>query len=379
MSRNPDYQFVETSVPDMVSSLLTRYESITGISLAPASPERLFLQWVADALMQERVLQNWTGNQNIPSRAVGENLDALGELCFESARPTAQPATCTMQFVISAAQAHAVLIPSGTRVTDGNAALVWRTLADVYIPAGATDATTQVQCEIEGTIGNDYAIGQINTLVDLFDYYTSCRNITASSAGADDATDDEYYERLRASMDGYSCAGATGSYVYYASRVSTEIADVVANRPEPGHVAIYALMADGTIAPEEMKTTILAEVSADKVRPLTDYVRVCDPSVQKYDVDISYYIHASTTVSASAIELAVQNAVAQFNAWQSAKLGRDINPSYLIQLMMQVDGVKRVEARKPAFTVLSDGSDHTVPQVASADTVTVLSGGYEYD
>ena len=78
MSRNTQYQFVSTDTAALVSSLVAGYEKITGVSVQPASPEKLFIQWVADIIVQERVLNNYTGNQNIPSRAEGENLDALG-------------------------------------------------------------------------------------------------------------------------------------------------------------------------------------------------------------------------------------------------------------------------------------------------------------
>ena len=69
-------------------------------------------------------------------------------------------------------------------------------------------------------------------------------------------------------------------------------------------------------------------------------------------------------------------AVDEFNAWQCAKLGRDINPSRLINLLMQA-GIKRVDLKAPAFTVLRDGGDKTVPQTAALGTVTITNGGYE--
>ena len=84
MSRNTQYQFISTDTNTLVSALVSGYEKITGISVQPASPEKLFIQWVADIIIQERVQNNYTGNQNIPSRASGENLDALGELFYVS-------------------------------------------------------------------------------------------------------------------------------------------------------------------------------------------------------------------------------------------------------------------------------------------------------
>lgn len=70
--RNTGYQFVSTDTEAVESLLISIYEKITGISVKPASPEKLFIQFVAAVVIQERGLNNYTGNQNIPSRAEGE-------------------------------------------------------------------------------------------------------------------------------------------------------------------------------------------------------------------------------------------------------------------------------------------------------------------
>ena len=145
-----------------------------------------------------------------------------------------------------------------------------------YIPIGETAVELPVQCQTTGTIGNGYAIGQINRLVDLYDYYSGCANVTVSDGGADEATDEEYYQLMRDSMDGYSCAGSAGGYRYWARQVSTEIRDVIVDSPSPGVIKLYVLMEDGTPASQEMKQAVLAACSADTVRPLGDQVLVED-------------------------------------------------------------------------------------------------------
>ena len=91
--RNTGYQFVSTDTEAVESLLISIYEKITGVSVKPASPEKLFIQFVAAVVIQERGLNNYTGNQNIPSRAEGENLDALAELFYVTQRPAAQAAS----------------------------------------------------------------------------------------------------------------------------------------------------------------------------------------------------------------------------------------------------------------------------------------------
>lgn len=375
MPRNPEYQFTDTSAESLVAKLVSSYEKITGASLQPASPERQMIQWVAGILTQERVLMNVIGNQNIPSRAEGENLDALAQLLKLQERPRARAAVCTQRFHISEAQQSAVLVPAGTRVTCSGG-LVWETAEDVYINIGDTYADTQLRCQTPGTAGNGYAPGQLDTLVDLYDYCAATENLTESDGGADEATDEEFYEIMRASMDGYSCAGARGSYEYFAKLVSPEIGDVIANSPTPGVVKLYVLMDDGTLATEEIKAAVLEKCSADEVRPLTDKVLVEDAEAVEYSIAFTYYTQTGAGRSALEIRAAVDRAVAEYTIWQSARLGRDINPSVLMGLLMQT-GVKRVTLTSPAFTVLkNDGK--TAPQVAKLQgKPAITNGGYE--
>ena len=375
MSRT-QYQFIPTDPDDIIAWMTAKYEELTGVTVQPGSPEMLFVRWAASVVIQERALANYAANQNLPSRAEGENLDALAELFYTRKRPEATAATCTIRFTISEPQAFAVLIPKGTRVTDASNIHVWETAEDIYVTAGETYADVKAACQTMGVAGNGFVAGQINTIVDLFAYYQSCANLTESDGGGDTATDEQFYELLRLSMDGYSCAGARGGYIYFAKQVDTKIADVIAASPTPGVVKLYVLMDDGSIATEEMKEKVLAACSADDVRPLTDFVSVEDPEQVPYNVRLTYYIQDDAEISAEELALAVAEKVGEFTDWQGAKLGRNINPSRLISMLMET-GIKRVELEEPAFTSLRDGSGTEAPQVAVLGTVTVKSGGYE--
>lgn len=372
--RNPEYQFTDTSIETLEAQLVQDYESFSGMAVRPGSPERVMIQWVASILAHERVLMNYTGNQNIPSRADGENLDALAQLMYLPKRPRATAAVCTQRFYISEPQQSAILVPKGTRVTSSGGP-VWETAEDVYVNTGEIYADVQVRCQIPGKAGNGYTPGQLNTLIDIYDYYLKTENITQSDGGADEASDDEFYELMRASMDAYSCAGAKGSYEYFAKQVSTEIRDVIANSPTPGVVKLYVLMDDGTLATEEIKAKVLAACNADEVRPLTDRVFVEDAEPVEYNIDFTYYTKTGSGRPAAEIREAVDSAVQEYVRWQNTKLGRDINPSVLISMLMGT-GIKRVELREPVFTVLRDDS-LSVPQVGQIREIKIVSGGYE--
>lgn len=382
MRSTADHQFISTDVDELDALLCAGYEQFFGTAVRPGSPERLFIAWVEDAIIYERALANHADNQNLPSRAEGENLDALAELFFLQERPQPTASTCTMRFSISEARQSAILIPAGTRVTDANATLYWATTADEYVPIGSTYTDVTVVCQTAGTAGNGYAVGDINTIVDVYDYYSGCSNVTASANGSDAPDDDEFYQLLLDSQAAWSSAGPVGSYKYFAKSVSTKIADVVANSPSPGTVCLYAVMDDGSIAPDETKKAMVEVCSADEVRPLTDHVISGDPDVVNYNIDLTYYLTRDGDISAADAQTRVNEAVQQYISWQSGKMGRDINPDKLRYLLLEV-GIKRVDLQQPVFTPLEDGkpsvdlTSDKVPQVAKVGTVAVKSGGYE--
>ena len=380
MSSRSDYQFVSVDREALEADLVSAYEKITDVSVRDSGPERLFIKWVASIIINERVLINYAANQNIPARAEGDHLDALGELFYAKERPQATPASCTVEFYISEAQQEAILVPRGTRVTNKDSSVYFETTKDAYVQIGETSVQIPVQCMTPGEAGNGYEPGEINTVVDVYDYYSGCKNITASGGGSDAATDDEFYELLRSSQDAYSVAGPYGAYVYHAKRASTNIKDVLPASPVPGEVHLYVLMDNGEIADEETKRKVLEACNDATVRPLTDKVSVDDPEVSNYDIDVKYYISRQTSTPAAEVQAAVEEAVNEFVLWQAAALGRDINPSRLIQMMVSA-GAKRVEVTSPVFTRLHDGTDDPkeVPQIAKLGSKTVTNGGYEDD
>ena len=90
MSRNPEFEFIPTDVSELEAQMVADYEALTGETLTQASPEYLMIKWVESIILKERVKGNYSANQNLPSRAEGNNLDALAELFYAAQRPEAQ-------------------------------------------------------------------------------------------------------------------------------------------------------------------------------------------------------------------------------------------------------------------------------------------------
>lgn len=375
----PDIEFLETDTETIESNMIALYEEFVKQSgrrdykVYPASPERLFIAWCAAIIVQQRVLINETAKKNVPRYASGEYLDSLAELFKDIERLPATPAVAKFRCYISEAQNQSVIVPQGTRITfDGE--ITFETTEELEIKAGETYGEVNGKCQTAGIIGNNLAPGQVKEIVDVYDYYLKAENVTKTEGGAGEEDDASYYERMRESMESFSTAGPINGYIYHTKTVSTAIADVAATSPEAGVVDIRVLLQGGEQPTQAVLEEIEAALNASDVRPLTDIVTVSMPEEDPFEVDLTYYINRNSQASTSITDREARAAVEEYIKWQTEKMGRDINPSYLTQLIMAA-GVKRVEVRKPTFQVVEE--THVARIVR--DTMQVLNGGVEND
>lgn len=365
----PDIHFVDTDTNTVVNALIQSYEAFTGRTLYPADPARLFILWVADIIIQERVNIDFSARQNVPRYAEGEYLDSLAELFKDAYRLEPEKAKTTLRFTLSIPLEVATIVPAGTRVTvDGE--IIFQTLQALTIPAGDIFGDVEAECQTAGEIGNGFVPGQITQLIDIFPYFGSVENVSESDGGADEESDAAFYERMRESVETFSTAGPLGAYEYYAKSASALIVDVKATSPEPGEVDVRVLLSGGQLPGEEILKEVLDILNADKVRPLTDHVTVAAPETVLYDIDFTYWTQEGGAVSDDKVAENITAAVRTFKEWQGAKMGRDVNPSYLISLLMQA-GAKRVKVRSPVDTVVPDNAVAVIGETA------VVNGGAE--
>ena len=365
----PEISFVNTDTDTLVNALVKSYEKFTGRTLYPADPVQKFILWIADIIIQERILIDESAKQNVPRYAQGVYLDSLAEIFKDAYRLQPQAAATTFRFYLSTALPYQHLIPIGTRVAvDGN--IVFETTETLYIDAGKQSGDVPAICQQVGEIGNGFVPGQITQLVDVFPYYDRVENITISAGGAEQETDSAFYERMRESMESFSTAGPSGAYIYHAKTASPLVADVAALSPTPGVADIRVLLRDGELPTEEVLQEVQAQLSAEKVRPLCDFVQVSAPDTIPLNIDATYYIPKPSQNSAAVITADVEKAVQDYIRWQTEKMGRDINPSVLVSYMMKT-GIKRVEVRQPEYTIVPES------EVAALNQCSVSSGGIE--
>lgn len=375
----PDIEFLETDTETVISSMIALYEEMQraegrdNYKVRPGSPERLFISWAAAIIVQQRTLINETAKMNVPRYAAKseneEYLDSLAEIFKDTQRLPASPASATFRFYISEPQQQSTIIPAGTRISfDG--VIIFATSEVLEIRAGETSGEVEAVCTQPGTVGNGLVAGQVKEVVDLFDHYQKAENITTTSGGAEKEDNESYYERMRGSMESFSTAGPINGYIYWTKTVSPAVLDVAVTSPEVCYVDVRVILRDGQEATEAVLKEIEEALNASDIRPLTDIVTVSAPETVDFSVDATFWIAQPNRESAAAIEREVRAAVDSFIIWQTSKMGRDINPSYLTKLMMDA-GAKRVEVRQPTFQSVADIA------VGKLKSKSVLNGGLE--
>ncbi len=365
----PEIQFVAEEAADIQRNVIAIYEGLTGRTLQPADPVRLFLSSLAVLIVQQRVLINQTAKGNLLRYASGVLLDHMG--AFQgSERLPASSAITTLQFTLSIPLLAVTSIPAGTRVgiLGGDGSIYFATTEYVEIPAGATTGTVTAICSSLGTGGNGFLPGQINVLMDQLPFVQSVINSTTSSGGSAEETDEAFRDRIRAAPDSYSTAGPQGAYEFWAKSTSAAILDVHAYSPDDGKVTIVPLLIGGQIPGQDILDAV-SEILDDRgIRPLTDQVKVIAPTPESYNTTVTYYISRSRASEVSSIQAAVTTAIADYQLWQKSKLGRHINPSELITRVMEA-GALRVVPTAPVYTAL------TMTQIAQEGTTTITYGG----
>lgn len=375
----PDIEFLETDTETVISNMIALYEEEQkkagreNYKVRPGSPERIFISWMAAVIVQQRTLINDIAKMNVPRYAAKseneEYLDSLAEIFKDIERLPASPASAIFRFYISEPQQQSTIIPTGTRISfDG--VIMFATSEVLEIKAGETSGEVEAVCTQPGTVGNGLVAGQVKEVVDLFDHYWKAENITTTSGGAEKEDNASYYERMRDSMESFSTAGPINGYIYWTKTVSPAVLDVAVTSPEACYVDVRVILRDGQETTEAVLKEIEEALNASDIRPLTDIVTVSAPETVDFSVDATFWIAQPNRESAAAIEREVRAAVDSFIIWQTSKMGRDINPSYLTKLMMDA-GAKRVEVRQPTFQSVADIA------VGKLKSKSVLNGGLE--
>ena len=333
-------------------------------TLYPGDERKIFLEVMQGFVTSFLVKLNELFNQRFAQYAKGTILDAHGEN-ENCERLKATKSHTVMRFSIGMSLGFNVIIPKGTRVTpDNEKYFETNEVAVIYAGSTYVDINTSA---VEGGSGyNGFTEGQINKLVDKVEYIATVSNLETTIGGDDGEPypevdggigDANYYERIKLSKSAKSTAGAETLYEYYAKSADASISDVfVSSNNTAGTINLTVCCKDGAIPTKEILDKVLAACNAKDVRPLGDKVEVSGIAQALYDIEVVYYTSEDEESDTIAAVEGVGGAIDRYNAWQSAEIGRAINPDRLRAEILKSDsktiGADYVEITKPVYTVL---------------------------
>jgi phage-related baseplate assembly protein len=364
----PRPDFIDRDPIAIERDIVTAYQTMTGRTLQPGQIENLLIKVLAYRETLVRTQVQYAAEQNLLAYASFPMLDFLGEIVGVT-RLGPQAATATIRFTLVGAEAAAVVIPVGTRVRTTDEKATFLTNDELTIQAGLLTGDVLATADTTGPANNGYIAGTISSLIDAIAFVASGVNTTESFGGADQETDDRLRDRIQQAPEGFSVAGSIGAYRFQALSVNSTIVDVSVSSPTPGNVEVVVLTSAG-LPSDDLLAQVLAALSADKVRPLTDTVAVVAPTEVAYGITATIGILRGA--DAASVMTAAQAAADAYAADRRGALGRDIVLSQIITAL-SVPGVYRIDLVAPVANV-DVADDHWANCTAIA-----LTQGATYD
>lgn len=346
-----DFTFIDLNTEDIKREIKNGYEEIMKTRVASGDPIEDFIDWITYLLCMAKDYMNFIGKMNLLKYSKGKYLDALGALVGVE-RIREKEAECFVEYTFSKIFDEEKIIEKGHKIAKEN--LYFESSEVLFLKPGQRTVRGKVKCLATGTIGNEIDIGAINTIVDDVPYLLTVSNITKTSGGADEENDETYRERIRLRPRAFSVAGPQGAYQFYVLSAHQSIKDCYIYTPTetPGVVKIIPLLKNGELPSEEIIERIKTVLN-DDVRPLTDKVEIEKPKTKTYDLNVKYWTKKGD--DPTLIKKEIEMSINDYIVWQKEKLGRDLNPNKLTQLLM-LAGAKRVEVQSPLFEKIEKDS-----------------------
>lgn len=362
----------ETIVNEMIADYEAYWKELTGeeLTLYPADSRRIMLNVTAGKLYQLATIINERHKLNFLQYMYGD-FTRNWAANFGFKEDGVESATVTLRFHLAAVQPTDIIIPVGTRATSGDH-VYFATNEELVIPSGEIYADTSAMCTQSGTVGNGYAIGQLNVIADPINLVESVENTTQSSGGHDKYTNQELKELIYNFPSAYSTAGPAEGYEQITKTYSSNIVDAKVITNQEALVQIYILLQNGIVPTEEYCEDVMNFIKNLKTTPDTDKIEVFAPDIVDYEVEATYYISDNQKDIADTLKEAVGDACNEFTVYTRSKIGRAINPNVLITYA-NAAGASRVEIVKPKYRSVQQN------EVAVCSSIKITFGGLEIE
>lgn len=344
LSALPPPHFIDTDPAALAAAMVESFEGMTGRSLLPAQPERLFLDWLAYQFALQRQAMQEAGEQTLLAYARGTNLDHLGSFLGVLRLPARAAQAVFEVRMATPAETARMVGPLSVRTGDRTFAFT----GSVTVPAGAVAVEAVLTATAAGAGANGYLPGQIAALDAPVQGVAGVSNISVSFGGADLEDDERLRRRIQEAPEKFSTAGPDGAYRWHALSAHASILDVAVTSPRPGDVAVHVLTDEG-MPSDAVLSLVRAALSAATTRPLSDTVTVAAPAPVPYAIAATVWVRAD--VDAETVRARVEAAAEAWAAERARGLGRSLIPSQ-VTVALSPAGVHRVEVAAPALRPL---------------------------
>lgn len=350
MTRLPEPNFIDRDPETITKEWIELYEQKSGKVLQPAQIERLMVDIGAYRETVLRMKIQETAKQNLLSYAPLDILEHIGEPLGVT-KLLANCAKVTLKFSVDEPLDFDFKIPKGTEVETKDGLYIFQTTENVVLKSNELFVNVQAICETAGTGANNYILGSINNLITPLSYISTVENTTISAGGADDEEAESLRERIRQAPEKFSNAGSRGAYRYHTLSAHQSIIDVAINSPTPGVVNIYPLTKEGN-PNDEIINIVQTYLSDDKIRPLTDLVKVLSPTKKDFSIDATIYLYKDA--DATSVQTTINAKLNEYKISLSEKLGKNVIQTQIISILNSVYGVFKVDLKTPADIEISE-------------------------
>lgn len=329
---NTELHYLTYDPEEIWREMIRNYVNAGGDPLYPGDEKEMLLRGVqADIVQVFAGVDNALRMQSL-RYAVGDYLDILGEQrgC-PRIKASAARATVT---ITTNATGNIDVLEAGTAMTcDGE--IFYLLEEDFNMSGYVQTVTVPVVTDRAGSVGNGLLAGTQMQLLITNPAIDTIFVATDAAGGNEREDDDTYRERIREYNITSLTTGPEIQYEAVAKSVSSEILDANAMNDGAGRVGVYLILASDTGAAAILRQVAEA-LSADDVRPMTDYVTVYRAENVPYTLNVQYVCDNSSATSA-----AIAQAATEYQEWQDNTIGRAFNPDRLMASIYQA-GASRV-------------------------------------
>ena len=343
-------QFVENDLAQILQEMAAQYEKETGKTLYPAQIDQLLINIVAyregvvRSAIQDAALQNLVQYARAPA------IDCLAAF-YGLTRLAATPAIAEMRWQFDEPPEHSYVFAAGEIVVEAATTkdvFKFANESDLIILAGSTHFDYTALCQTAGAAANDIAAGDINRANFVFPDALKGKffNVSATTGGAQEETDERLRVRLLAAPEKFSM-GSAARYKAVAMAQNQNIADAAVFSPTSnGAVHVVLLGYDGKEVGDALRLKVLNALNDERERMLGDKISVFEAESVDYELKIGVTLKKNAVADLALLNL--KKAAVQFADDLQQTLGADIVPSaFLAALNATAADVYSVEILSP--------------------------------